>query len=146
MRKAAERQKGRPFSRPFRTLILPLCLPAKLKSKLELPRVIGCSRLTRRASCTGRRVAELVHSSDIKTVEQVKGVSDEVQAEPLTQRYGPRDAQIRLEETRRGEAIAAEIPITACGRRDAWNCKRRPIVRQARGSQAERDTRNEGRT
>jgi len=113
---------------------------------LELTGVVGRGWLAGETARAGCWVAELVHGQHIEAVEQVEAVGDQVEMEALTDGNGFGDAQIDLEEAGRGEGIAAEIAVAACGRTYAGNGERRAVVRQAGGSQSERDAGDERRT
>ncbi len=69
-----------------------------------------------RAGCACCWVAELVDGEDVKAIEKVEAVGDEVEVQTLGDGNRLGDAEIDLEESRSGEGVAAEIAV-ATGRR-----------------------------
>src|SRR5450432_738282 len=107
------------------------CLPVQPQRELELARVVCGGWLTRRARGAGSRVAELVYSGDVGTIEKVESVGDEFKANALADGHAFGYAHIPLEEPRACVAISAEDAVAAGWRRDARNGKSREIVGEA---------------
>src|SRR6516164_10636711 len=53
-------------------------LPAQPECELELTRIVRRGRLTRGANWSGCRVAQLVHGRNVRVVEQVETIGDQV--------------------------------------------------------------------
>src|SRR2546430_631781 len=83
-------------TRPARKVLL----PAQLERELELARVIRRRWLARAAGGTGQGVAKLIDCGNVGAVEQIEGVSDEVNLEALAEGDAPGETQIHLEKVR----------------------------------------------
>src|SRR5215471_17821252 len=118
-------------------------LPGELQGELELARVVGCSRLTRKAGGAAGWIAELVHRRDVGAVQEVEAVGDKVELEVFAEGNFFGDAQVKLEEAWAEELVASERAIATGGRRDLWYGELRAVVCQATVGNAEVGTGNE---
>src|SRR5256885_8852922 len=118
-------------------------LKDELQCELKLARVVGSCRLAGKAGGASKRIAELVDRCNIRPVQQVEAVGDEVEFQPLAQRNFLGEAQVDLEEAWAREAIAAQVAIAAGGRRNARGGKGRAVVSPALIRPAEMHTRDE---
>ena len=73
-------------------------LPAHLEGKLELARVVRSGWLARSAGRAGKGITKLVDRGYVGAVEEVEGVSDDVDLEALAEGNAPGQAQIHLEK------------------------------------------------
>src|SRR5208283_1291338 len=106
------------------TTTVELCevrLPVQFESELELPGVVGSGGLARAADAARGRIAQLVHGKNVRVVEKVETVGDQVQPEALAKVDAFGNAHVELEETRHPEGIAAQVTNAAVRRRDARN-------------------------
>src|SRR5256885_5341612 len=94
-------------------------LKDELQCELKLARVVGSCGLAGKAGGASKRIAELVDRCNIRPVQQVEAVGDEVEFQPLAQRDFLGEAQVDLEEAWAREAIAAQVAIAAGWRRYA---------------------------
>src|SRR5256885_17150479 len=106
-------------------------LKDELQCELKLARVVGSRRLAGGAGGASKRIAELVDRCNIRPVQQVEAVGDEVEFQPLAQRNFLGEAQVDLEEAWAREAIAAQVAIAAGGRGKARDGKGRAALCQA---------------
>src|SRR2546421_13060311 len=106
-------------------------LKDKLQCELKLACVVGSRRLAGKATGASKRIAELVDRCNIRPVQQVEAVGDEVEFQPLAQRNFLGEAQVDLEEAWAREAIAAQVAIAAGGRREAPGGEGRVVRGQA---------------
>src|SRR5271157_667019 len=109
-----------------------MALPVQLESELELPRVVARGGLARAADAARGRIAQLVHGKNVRMVEKVETVGDQVQAKALAKVDALGYAHVELVEIRHPESIAAEVANAPVGRRDAWNSKCGAVGQQAR--------------
>src|SRR5208283_2138465 len=100
----------------LREVKLWMALPVQLESELELPGVVGSRGLARSTNHTRRRIAQLVHGKNVRVVEQVETVGDQVQPEALAKADAFGYAHVELEETRHPEGIGRGC---RCSRRAA---------------------------
>src|SRR5256885_10261065 len=113
--------------------------------ELKLARVVGSRRLAGGAGGASKRIAELVDCCNIRPIQQVEAVGDEVEFQPLAQRNFLGEAQVDLEEAWAREAIAAQAAIAAGRRSNARGGKGRAVVSQALIRRAELHARNQWR-
>src|SRR5256885_800085 len=118
-------------------------LKDKLQCELKLACVVGSRRLASGAGGASKRVAELVDCCNIRPIQQVKAVGDEVEFQPFAQRNFLGEAQVDLEEAWAPETIAAQVAIAAGRRSNARHGKGRAVVSQALIRRAKLHTGNE---
>src|SRR6266436_3232459 len=118
-------------------------LKDELQCELKLARVVGSRRLAGGAGGASKRIAELVDCCNIRSVQQVEAVGDEVEFQPFAQWNFLGKAQVDLEEARAREAIAAQVAIAAGRRSNARDGKGRAVVSQALIRRAKLHTGNE---
>src|SRR5215467_7172689 len=119
-------------------------LPAQFEGELELPRIVGRSRLASKANRARTWVAELVDRGDIGAIEKVESISDDIEFEPFAERNAPRKPHIPLEEIGHDKAVAAEIADAArASGSQARNGKCGTAICQADIRKPERFARNE---
>src|SRR5438105_9854140 len=118
-------------------------LKDELQCELKLARVVGSRRLAGKAGGASKRIAELVDRCNIRPIQQVEAVGDEVEFQPLAQRNFLGEAQVDLEEAWAREAIAAQVAIATRGRSNARDGKGRAVVSQALIRRAKLHTGNE---
>src|SRR2546430_6517459 len=106
-------------------------LKDKRQCELKLACVVGSRRLVSGAGGASKRVAELVDCCNIRPIQQVKAVGDEVEFQPFAQRNFLGEAQVDLEEAWAPETIAAQVAIAAGRRSNARPGKGRAVVRQS---------------
>src|SRR5882757_7559823 len=120
-------------------------LKDEFQCELKLARVVGSRWLASGAGGASKRITELVDCCNIRPVQQVEAVGDEVEFQPLAQRNFLGEAQVDLEEAWAREAIAAQVTVAASRRSNARDGKGRAVVSQALIRRTKLHTGNEWR-
>src|SRR5579863_3296034 len=130
---AGEKKEGPASRGPRQTPCFKFSLEAKLQRELKLPSIVRCRRLAcRQTPRRIRRIANLVHSSDVLAVQQVERIRDYVQLHSLAYCKAPGESQIELKEPRRHIRVPSEISVAPSAEsRDSGDGKRFSRIRQA---------------
>src|SRR5271157_502304 len=130
---------------PTTTGELCAALPVQLDGELELAGIVGGAGLARGADAARRRVAQLVHGKNVRVVEEVEPIGDQVQTKTLAKVDALGKAQVELKEIRHPESIAAEAADATKGWRRPRNGECRKVGQVATGRLGEGYTMDVGR-
>src|SRR6516164_370877 len=120
-------------------------LPAQLQRELKYPRIVGCRWLTRKAlriRCRIRR-AKLIHSGNIRAVQQVEGVCNQLHAPAFAERNAFGYPQIDLEKAGSCETIPPQVSVAASMRGNQRHRKGGTVIGQTNIRRDKMRSRNE---